>query len=112
MELRAGIRGEQMYKHNALVVSSLGIRRSSRTVIVAPITTSHRDVPWLVQVDPEDAGIDRRSWIECDQLQALTPSPERFEVFRGRLAEPRRPFVAIALQHVFEGALSDVVSAY
>jgi mRNA-degrading endonuclease toxin of MazEF toxin-antitoxin module len=104
-ELRAGIRGEPTYKHNVLVVSSLGIRHSSRTVIVAPITTTHRDVPWLVQVEPEDAGIDRRSWIECDQLQALTPSPERFETFRGRLAASRRPFVVVALRYVFDGAL-------
>jgi mRNA-degrading endonuclease toxin of MazEF toxin-antitoxin module len=109
VELRAGIRGEQTSKHNALVVSSPGIQRSSRTVIIAPITSTHRDVPWLVQVDPEDAGIDRRSWIECDQLQALAPSPERFETYRGRLAESRRPLVAVALQHVFDGALSDVV---
>jgi mRNA-degrading endonuclease toxin of MazEF toxin-antitoxin module len=104
-DLRPGIRGEQTYKHNVLVVSSLGIRRSSRTVIIAPITTTHRDVPWLVQVEPEDAGIDRRSWIECDQLQALSPSPERFETFRGRLAESRRPFVVAALHHVLDGAL-------
>lgn len=103
--LREGIRGEQTYKHNVLVVSSLEIRHNSRTVIVAPITTTHRNVPWLVQLEPEDAGIELRSWIECDQLQALSPSPERFEIFRGRLAESRRPFVALALTHVFEGAL-------
>jgi mRNA-degrading endonuclease toxin of MazEF toxin-antitoxin module len=103
--LRDGIRGEQTYKHNVLVVSSLRIRRNSRTVLVAPITTTHRDVPWVVQIEPEDAGIVQRSWIECDQLQALSPSPERFETFRGRLAESRRPFVAAALIHVFEGAL-------
>lgn len=67
--LRDGIRGEQTYEHNVLVVSSSRISRNSRTVIVAPITTSHRDVPWLVEVEPQDAGIDRRSWIECDQLK-------------------------------------------
>lgn len=103
--LREGIRGEQTFKHNVLVVSSLGIRHSSRTVIVAPITTTHRDVPWLVAIEPADGAIDRRSWIECDQLQALAPSPERFEDFRGRLADARRPFVVAALRHVFEGAL-------
>jgi mRNA-degrading endonuclease toxin of MazEF toxin-antitoxin module len=74
-------------------------------VIVAPITTTPRDVPWLVEIDPADGGIDRRSWIECDQLQALAPSPDRFETFRGRLADSRRPFVVVALRHVLEGAL-------
>ncbi len=74
-------------------------------MIVAPVTTTHRDEPWLVEIDPADDGIDRRSWIECDQLQALTPSPDRFETFRGRLADARRPFVVAALRHVLEGAL-------
>jgi mRNA-degrading endonuclease toxin of MazEF toxin-antitoxin module len=103
--LRDGVRGEQMYDHNVLVVSSLGIRHASRTVIVAPITSTDRDVPWLVEVDPPDSGLEVRSWIECDQLQALAPSPIRFKTFRRRLADSRRPFVVAALRYVLDGAL-------
>jgi mRNA-degrading endonuclease toxin of MazEF toxin-antitoxin module len=103
--LREGIRGEQTFDHHVLVVSSVGIRRDSRTVVVAPITTTHRDVPWLVEIDPPDSGLHARSWIECDQLQALAPSPLRFKTFRRRLAESRRPYVALALRHVLDGAL-------
>jgi mRNA-degrading endonuclease toxin of MazEF toxin-antitoxin module len=107
--LRDGIRGEQTYEHNVLVVSSSRISRNSRTVIVAPITTSHRDVPWLVEVEPQDAGIDRLSWIECDQLQALAPSPERFKTARGRLAAPLRPRVIAALRYVLEDVVDDTL---
>jgi mRNA-degrading endonuclease toxin of MazEF toxin-antitoxin module len=105
--LRQGRPGEQTGDHNVLVVSSPLMQSDSRVVIVAPITSSGRTNPWVVQVEPQDSGLEVVSWIECDQLQALSPSPERFKTFRKRLAAPRRPEVALALQNALRGALPD-----
>jgi mRNA-degrading endonuclease toxin of MazEF toxin-antitoxin module len=105
--LRQGRPGEQTGDHNVLVVSSPLMQSDSRVVIVAPITSSARNSPWVVQVDPQDSGLEIVSWIECDQLQALSPSPERFKTFRKRLAAPKRPEVALALQNALRGALPD-----
>jgi len=105
--LRPGRPGEQTGDHNVLVVSSPLMQSNSRVVIVAPITSSARSSPWVVQIEPQDSGLKLRSWIECDQLQALSPSPERFKEFRQRLAEAKRPEVALALQNALRGALPD-----
>ncbi len=83
-----------------------GFAVTAALLVVAPITTTHRDVPWLVEIDPPDSGLHARSWIECDQLQALAPSPLRFKTFRRRLAESRRLLRShSALRHVLDGAL-------
>jgi len=104
--LRHGIRGEQTLDHHVLVVSSARIQRASSVVVVAPITSTGRDAPWVVPIEPPDSGLDMLSWVECDQLQALAPTPERFRTFRRRLAAHQRPLVALALQNVFDGALA------
>ncbi len=105
--LRPGRPGEQTGDHNVLVVSSPLMQSGSRVVIVAPITSSARSHPWVVQIEPQDSGLELLSWIECDQLQALSPSPERFKEFRRRLAAAKRPEIALALQNALRGALPD-----
>ncbi len=105
--LRAGRPGEQTGDHNVLVVSGTLMQSDSRVVIVAPITSSGRDNAWVVRIEPQDSGLEIVSWIECDQLQALSPSPERFKTFRKRLAAPKRAEVALALQNALRGALPD-----
>lgn len=105
--LREGIKREQTYPHNVLVLSSPRIQRASGVVVVAPITSAARDAPWVVKIEPQDGGIDLVSYIECDQLQALSPSPDRFQAFRRRLSREKRPEVTLALRSVFHGALPE-----
>jgi mRNA-degrading endonuclease toxin of MazEF toxin-antitoxin module len=105
--LRDGIKGEQTFPHNVLVLSSPRVQRASRVVVVAPITSTARDVPWVVRIEPQDGGIELVSYIECDQLQALSPSPDRFQTFRQRLSPEKRPEVTLALRIVFHGVLPD-----
>lgn len=107
-ELRAGQKGEQTGPHNVLVLSDDLLNSQSGVVLVAPITTSGADRPWIVEIDPSDAGIDRRSWIECNQLQSLSPS--RLKVFRRRLADVKRPHVFAALRSSFRGAIEPAQS--
>ncbi len=103
--LRDGIAGEQLGDHNVLVVSSDLIRADSRVVLVAPITSTGRNCPWVVPIEPADSGLERLSWIECDQLQALAPSPSRFKTYRRKLAATKRPDVQLALANSLRGAL-------
>lgn len=103
--LREGIPGEQTGDHNVLVVSSPLMQ--SRVVLVAPITSTAREAPCVVKVEPQDSGLKLVSYIECDQLQALSPSPKRFKEFRRKLSAPVRPAVALALQSALRGALPD-----
>lgn len=105
--LREGMKGEQTYAHNVLVLSSPRMQRASGVVVVAPITSTPRDAPWIVRIEPQDGGIERVSYIEYHQLQALSPSTARFQTFRQRLFAEKRPEVALALQNVFHGVLPD-----
>jgi mRNA-degrading endonuclease toxin of MazEF toxin-antitoxin module len=106
--LRPGLRGEQTGEHNVLVISSQLMRSNSSVVPVAPITSTGRDAPWVVRVEPHDSGLRITSWIECDQLQALSPSPERFKEFRRRLADHVRAEVTLALHSALRHALPDL----
>lgn len=101
-KLRDGIKGEQTYDHNVVVLSSDFVNASG-IAIVAPITTTGSGHPWVVKVDPQDAGIDRESWIECHQLQALSTSPTRFLEFRRRLVPEKCAAVAIAVSQALRG---------
>src|SRR3977135_1694484 len=87
--LRDGWKGEQTGPHNVLVVSSPLMHSASRGVVVAPITSTAREAPWVVRIEPQDGGIELVSYIECDQLQALSPSPNRFQKFRQKLSATR-----------------------
>lgn len=102
-DLRPGKKGEQTGLHNVLVVSADLLTSQSGVVLVAPITTTGSDRPWVVEIEPADAKIDRRSWIECNQLQAVSPS--RLIEFRRRLTESKRPHVAAALLSALRGAV-------
>lgn len=105
--LREGMKGEQTGPHNVLVVSSPLMQSASGVVVVAPITSTPRDAPWVVKVEPQDSGLLHVSYIECDQLQALSPSQARFQTFRKKLSGPKRAEVALALQNALRGALPE-----
>ena len=105
-ELRTGRKREQTGDHHVLILSDDLVINQTGMVIVAPITTSGSNRPWVVAIDPSDAGIRARSWIECHQLQALALS--RLIEFRRRLVETRRPYVALALRSVLRLAVGDL----
>jgi mRNA-degrading endonuclease toxin of MazEF toxin-antitoxin module len=105
--LREGTKGEQTGPHNVLVLSSPRVQRASGVVVVAPITSTPREAPWIVKIEPQDGGIELVSYIECHQLQALSPAPARFRTFRKRLSPEKRSEVTLALQSVFHGALPE-----
>lgn len=101
VDLRPGIKGEQTGKHHVVVLSGRRVNAERGIAVVAPITTTRRNWPWLVQIEAHHAGIRELSYIECDQLQAVATSAARFIEKRAPLAHHVRPIVAVAVEQVF-----------
>jgi mRNA-degrading endonuclease toxin of MazEF toxin-antitoxin module len=102
-ELRPGAKREQTGPHNVVIVSGDLLTTQTGLVVVAPITTTASEKPWTVKIEAANAKIDRESWIECDQLQTLAIS--RLIKYRGRLAETKRPYLALAIGQALRGIL-------
>lgn len=45
-------------------------------VVVLPITSQSRDLYWYVPITPPEAGLDKESYVICDQIRSL--SVQRF----------------------------------
>lgn len=41
-------------------------------VVVVPITTQAKGIPFHVPVDPPEGGLDRRSFIKCEDLRSVS----------------------------------------
>jgi mRNA interferase MazF len=41
-------------------------------VVVAPITTTPRNTPFHVPIEPPDGGLSQRSFVMCEQIRALS----------------------------------------
>jgi mRNA-degrading endonuclease toxin of MazEF toxin-antitoxin module len=101
--LRDGIKGEQKGPHHVLVLSSELTCSSTGVALVAPITTTGSIAPWVVRVEPHQTGLRLTSYIECHQAITLSTSGARFQTFRKRLVDEKRPEVALALGQVLRG---------
>lgn len=68
---------EQAGRRPALVVSADQLNESrAGVVIVIPCTTSRRDLPSHVELDPADSGLDEVSYVKCEDVKSA--STERF----------------------------------
>lgn len=54
-------------------------------VMVLPLTTVDKGIPTHVPVDPPEGGVDRRSFVRCEEIRCL--SNERLLRRRGEVAE-------------------------
>lgn len=106
VELRPGLKGEQTGRHNVVVLSDDRVNAQRGVALVAPLTTTKRVWPWIVRVSPHEAGVDQVSWVECDQLQAVATSPERFLERRQRLGDAACARVAIGVNDALRGVLA------
>jgi mRNA interferase MazF len=68
------IRGhEQAGTRPALVVSADEFNHGpAGLVIVVPMATTERGIPLHVSVDPPEAGVDRRSFIKCEDVRSIS----------------------------------------
>lgn len=73
---------EQAGRRPVVIVSSdVSNRGPSGMVAVAPITSRDKRVPLHVRVDPPEGGLERPSFVMCDQVR--TVSVDRLDRARG-----------------------------
>src|SRR5664280_1256450 len=64
---------EQAKTRPCIVVSDDRFNRSaSGLVVVVPLTTVGRGIPWHVRVGPDDGGVREESWAMTDQVRAVS----------------------------------------
>lgn len=68
--------GEPAYRHPALILARpLGFPQKTPTVVLIPITTSYRDMPTHIEIDPTpETGLDEPSYAQCELLGAAAVS--------------------------------------
>lgn len=63
---------EQAGKRPALVVSTNGFNKSpAELVVVLPITSKHKGIPWHVDLDPPEGGLTMTSFIKCEDVRSV-----------------------------------------
>jgi mRNA interferase MazF len=64
---------EQGGTRPAVVVSANPFNRSrSGLVMVAPMTTVFKGIPWNVKVSPPEGGLRHTSYIKCEDLRSIS----------------------------------------
>ena len=64
---------EQAGTRPALVVSADEFNHGpAGLVIIVPMTTTERGIPLHVSVDPPEGGVNRRSFIKCEDVRSIS----------------------------------------
>ncbi|PSB53358.1 growth inhibitor PemK [filamentous cyanobacterium Phorm 6] len=68
------IRGrEQSGKRPCLIVSvDLFNQGASELVVVLPVTSKDKRIPWHVEVNPPEGGLRQRSFIKCEDVRSIS----------------------------------------
>jgi mRNA interferase MazF len=78
---------EQAGARPALIVSVNIFNEGAAELVVAiPITRTRRGIRWHVQVNPPEGGLVAESFIQCENVRAV--SKRRLKRLRGRISEP------------------------
>lgn len=62
---------EAAYRRPALVVSDDPANRHG-LVVVSPIGTARQGYPTRIELEPGPSGLDRRSYVQCEQLRTIS----------------------------------------
>jgi mRNA interferase MazF len=64
---------EQSGRRPAIVVSADPLNESrAGIVIIVPITTTHRDLPSHVEIEPGRSGLDEVSYAKCEDVKSIS----------------------------------------
>jgi len=64
---------EQAGRRPALVVSVDTFNRGpADLVVVLPITSKHRGIPFHVKVEPPEGNLDKESFIKCEDVRSIS----------------------------------------
>ena len=68
---------EQQGKRPGLVISANGFNKSpADLVVVVPITSKDKSIPWHVAIAPPEGGVKTKSFVMCEAVRSV--SKERF----------------------------------
>ncbi len=85
VNLRPHVGHEQGFERPALVVSvDLFNHGPAELIIVVPITTKFKGIPFHVRVDPPEGGLSERSFVKCEDVRAI--STHRLVYYRGAVS--------------------------
>lgn len=64
---------EQQGKRPALIVSTNGFNKSpADLVVLIPITSKGKGIPWHVEIDPPEGGVKSKSFIMCEAVRSVS----------------------------------------
>jgi mRNA interferase MazF len=73
VELGATRGHEQAGRRPGLVVSMDGFNHGpAGLVVLVPLTTRERGIPWHVAVSPPEGGLKRPSFIKCEDIRSIS----------------------------------------
>ncbi len=76
---------EQKGMRPGLVISvNLFNNRPADLVVLLPVTTRHKGIPFHVEINPPEGGLTFRSFIKCEDIRSV--SKERLHAFIGRIS--------------------------
>jgi len=76
---------EQAGKRPGLIVSAdLFNQGPAGLVVILPITTTARDIPFHVEISPPEGGLRKRSFVRCDNIRSI--SKERLSRCLGKIS--------------------------
>ncbi len=92
---------EQAGKRPGLVVSTNGFNKSpAGLVVVLPITSKFKGIPWHVEASPPDGGLKMTSFIMCEAVRSV--SVERFVSRLGSIRKATQDEVDDRLRILFD----------
>jgi mRNA interferase MazF len=92
---------EQSGTRPAVVVSAGALNDShAGVVVVVPTTTTLRDLPSHIEIDPHDSGLDEASYAKCEDVKSI--SEERLIARLGAVGEEAMFLIARALRFLLD----------
>jgi len=92
---------EQAGKRPVLVVSTNGFNKSpADLVVIAPITSKDKSIPWHVALQPPEGGTKSRSFIMCEAVRSV--SHDRLAQRRGAVTTATMNEVGDRLRILFD----------
>jgi mRNA interferase MazF len=81
------VRGhEQAGRRPALIISvDLFNSGPAELVVALPITTKNKGIPFHVEIDPPEGGVDEKSFIKCEDIRSV--SKERLSANLGKVSQ-------------------------
>ncbi|MBC7820913.1 MAG: type II toxin-antitoxin system PemK/MazF family toxin [Planctomycetaceae bacterium] len=64
---------EQQGKRSALIVSTNGFNKSpADLVVLVPITSKDKGIPWHIAIAPPERGVKTKSFIMCETVRSVS----------------------------------------